>query len=73
MVSSPTYGVLDTESVDSSAIAAVGDRSQAVNAGLIRVGGDNNAAVFVLGEDAVAMNRGLILIEAPPVRSASRA
>lgn len=58
------YGVLDTESFDSSAIAADGEGAQAINAGLIRVGGEQNTAVFVLGEDAVGMNSGLIVIDA---------
>jgi hypothetical protein len=56
------YGTVESSSTNSSAIAAIGHKSQAINEGVVRVTpeGDDNALMFVLGNDASAFNRGVI-------------
>jgi hypothetical protein len=53
---------VDSVSFNSSVIAAIGDASQAINAGLITIRGDDNAGLFALGEDASSLNSGEIVV-----------
>ena len=56
------YGIAESTSTDSSVIAAIGHKSQAINAdeGLVTCEGSDNALMFVLGKDASALNLGVI-------------
>jgi len=53
---------VDSLAFGSTVVAAVGDRSQVINAGEVTIGNDDMAALFVLGEDAAALNLGRIVV-----------
>jgi hypothetical protein len=55
------YGHVDSQATGSSVVAVIGDRSQAINAGLMTVGADDVSGLFALGEDASALNLGRIV------------
>jgi hypothetical protein len=56
------YGSVDSIAFGSSLVGVFGDRSQAVNKGVMTARGDDTAVLFALGEVAEALNLGKIVI-----------
>jgi hypothetical protein len=57
------HGHVDSDSADTFAIAVVSaDRSQAINAGLMTIRGEDTTGIFASGDGSSAINRGTIMV-----------